>query len=90
MVSVELIHMSVEHIQIECVISVNVRAGPKARRFFDFDPTDGTARCLIKDFAMRKHIMKPITAETDCHNFSQTKVDRIEKSPGTPIVLLPQ
>jgi hypothetical protein len=25
-----------------------------------------------------------------CHNFSQTKVDRIEKSPGTPIVLLPQ
>jgi len=39
---------------------------------------------------MRKHIMKPITAETDCHNFSQTKVDRIEKSPGTPIVLLPQ
>ena len=65
MVSVELIHMSVEHIQIACEISVDVRAGPKARGFrFDFDPTDGTARCLIKDFAMRKHIMKSLVHGT--------------------------
>jgi hypothetical protein len=45
MISVELIHMSVEHIQIACEISVKGPAGPKprvrkAREFkFDFDPT---------------------------------------------------
>jgi hypothetical protein len=65
MVSVELIHMSVEHIQIVCIIYVDVEVGPKPRRVakgrgfkFDFDPTNG--RYLIKDFAKRNDIMNSL------------------------------
>jgi hypothetical protein len=69
MISVELIHMSVEHVQIACEISFRGPAGPKprvrkAREFkFDFDPTMA-ARCLIKDFAERNYIMNSLVDGT--------------------------
>jgi hypothetical protein len=65
MVSVELIHKSVdEHIKIKCEIYVNGSKGRGSHFDYDFDPTNGTARCLIKDFAKRAHIMKSLVHGT--------------------------
>ena len=64
MVSVELIHKSVdEHIKIKCEIYVHGSKG-RGSSHFDFDTTNGTARCLIKDFAKRACIMKSLVHGT--------------------------
>ena len=54
-----------KHIKITCEISAgNSCAGPRPTIKFDFHPTDGTARYLIKDFAKRANIMKSLVHGT--------------------------